>query len=180
MEFEHPRKWVQEDPDKPAFIMATNGQVVTRLQLEESANRCAHMLRDLGLETGDKIARAKPFAGHVHQGLVKMVRGPWNEDYLDEAEGFPGLTLKDQVDASSNGFDYLANRPASILGRTKRRTPKTTGPATKDRKPRGRADARRMARDKDLLADFDRRQSQLAAKSRRRRRNVLDGMTPDG
>jgi len=56
MEFEHPRKWVQEDPDKPAFIMATNGQVVTRLQLEESANRCAHMLRDLGLETGDKIA----------------------------------------------------------------------------------------------------------------------------
>ncbi len=56
MELEHPRKWVQEDPDKPAFIMARSGRVVTRLQLEESANRCAHMLRDLGLKTGDTIA----------------------------------------------------------------------------------------------------------------------------
>ena len=56
MEFEHPRKWVQEDPHKPALIMATSGQVVTRGQLEESANRCAHMLRDLGLQAGDNIA----------------------------------------------------------------------------------------------------------------------------
>ena len=56
MEFEHPRKWVQEDPHKPALIMATSGQVVTRGQLEESANRCAHMLRDLGLQSGDNIA----------------------------------------------------------------------------------------------------------------------------
>lgn len=56
MEFKHPRTWVQEDPDKPAFIMATSGQIVTRGQLEESANRCAHMLRGLGLKAGDKIA----------------------------------------------------------------------------------------------------------------------------
>ena len=56
MEFEHPRKWVQENPDKPAFIMATSGQVVSRGELEESANRCAHMLRDLGLQAGDNIA----------------------------------------------------------------------------------------------------------------------------
>jgi len=56
MEFEHPRKWVQENPDKPAFIMAASGQVVTRGELEESANRCAHMLRDLGLQAGDNIA----------------------------------------------------------------------------------------------------------------------------
>ena len=56
MEQEHPRKWVQEDPDKPAFIMAMSGQVVTRLQLEESANQCAQMLRDMGLKPGDKIA----------------------------------------------------------------------------------------------------------------------------
>ncbi len=56
MEFDHPRKRVHEDPDKPAFIMATSGLTVTRGQLEEAANRCAHMLRDLGLRTGDKIA----------------------------------------------------------------------------------------------------------------------------
>jgi long-chain acyl-CoA synthetase len=56
MEFEHPRKWVQENPDKPAFIMATSGQVVSRGELDESANRCAHMLRDLGLQAGGNIA----------------------------------------------------------------------------------------------------------------------------
>ena len=56
MEFRHPRKWVEEDPNKPAFIMTTSGQVVTRLQLEQSANRCAHMLRDVGLKAGDNIA----------------------------------------------------------------------------------------------------------------------------
>ncbi len=56
MEFEHPRKWVQEDPDRPAFIMAGSGRVVSRGQLEESANQCAHLLRDLGLQAGDKIA----------------------------------------------------------------------------------------------------------------------------
>ncbi len=56
MEFEHPRKWVRESPDRPAFIMASTGRAVSRLELEESANRCAHMLRDLGLRPGDKIA----------------------------------------------------------------------------------------------------------------------------
>jgi len=56
MDFEHPRKWVQEDPDRPALIMATSGQVVTRRELDESANQCAHMFRDLGLRAGDNIA----------------------------------------------------------------------------------------------------------------------------
>ena len=56
MEVRHPRQWVREKPDKPSLIMATSGRVVTRRELEESANRCAHMLRDLGLRAGDKIA----------------------------------------------------------------------------------------------------------------------------
>ncbi len=56
MGLDHPRKMVHDNPDKPAFIMASSGQVVTRLQLEETANRCAQMLRDLGLEIGDNVA----------------------------------------------------------------------------------------------------------------------------
>ncbi|MBU2552674.1 MAG: acyl-CoA synthetase [Proteobacteria bacterium] len=47
---------VQDNPNKPAFIMAGSGEVVTRLQLEERANQCARMLRALGLKNGDKIA----------------------------------------------------------------------------------------------------------------------------
>ncbi len=56
MDLGHPRKRVYEDPDKAAFIMAGSGEIVTRLQLEQRANRCAHLLRELGLQAGDTIA----------------------------------------------------------------------------------------------------------------------------
>jgi len=56
MEFRHPRELVREQPDKPAFIMASSGRIVTRRELEEGSNRCAHLLRALGLRNGDNIA----------------------------------------------------------------------------------------------------------------------------
>ena len=52
----HPRTFALQTPDKPAYIMAANGDVVTYRQLEERANRCAQLFRDLGLGTGDHIA----------------------------------------------------------------------------------------------------------------------------
>ncbi len=51
-----PRKKVFEAPEKPAYIMAGSNEVVTRLQLEERANQCAHMFRDMSLQIGDNIA----------------------------------------------------------------------------------------------------------------------------
>jgi len=56
MELRHPRQLVNENPDKPAFIMASSGQIVTRLDLERRSNRCARLLRDLGLKAGDNVA----------------------------------------------------------------------------------------------------------------------------
>ena len=56
MEIKHPREMVKEKPDKPAYIMASTGEVVTRLQLDQRANQCARMLRSLGLKTGDHIS----------------------------------------------------------------------------------------------------------------------------
>ena len=43
-------------PDKPAYIMALSGQVVSYCELERGANRFAHLLRSLGLKRGDAIA----------------------------------------------------------------------------------------------------------------------------
>jgi long-chain acyl-CoA synthetase len=51
-----PRTFAVETPDKAAYIMATSGEVVTYRQLEDRANRCAHLFRSLGLKTGDHIA----------------------------------------------------------------------------------------------------------------------------
>ena len=39
---------------------------------------------------------------------MKLVRGPWNEAFLQELETFPAGKYKDQVDAASQGFSRLA------------------------------------------------------------------------
>jgi long-chain acyl-CoA synthetase len=51
-----PREMAVKTPDKPAFIMGAAGETVTYRQLEEQANRCAHLLKDSGLHEGDNIA----------------------------------------------------------------------------------------------------------------------------
>lgn len=62
--------------------------------------------------TGDKATRAKPFASQVEAGNVILVRGPWNEAYLNELENFTGTDADghdDQVDASADAFDELVS-----------------------------------------------------------------------
>ncbi|HUR77757.1 MAG TPA: AMP-binding protein [Acidimicrobiales bacterium] len=46
----------QTTPDKPAYIMASTGEVVTYRQLDEASNRLAHVFADAGLVEGDSIA----------------------------------------------------------------------------------------------------------------------------
>jgi predicted phage terminase large subunit-like protein len=57
-------------------------------------------------ESGDKELRATPFAAQVEAGNVKLVRGPWNDEYLDEASLFP-RGFKDQIDATSRAYGEL-------------------------------------------------------------------------
>lgn len=61
-------------------------------------------------ETGDKVTRAQPFSAQCEAGNVDIVKGEWNQAYLDELCLFPGATLKDQVDASSGAFSWLTGR----------------------------------------------------------------------
>ena len=46
-------------------------------------------------ESGNKIERAGAFSAQAEAGNVKLVKGGWNEAYLDELEGFPEGTHKD-------------------------------------------------------------------------------------
>jgi len=52
----HPRAHAATHPDKPVIVMTGSGRTVTFGELEERANRTAHMFRGLGLKTGDVIA----------------------------------------------------------------------------------------------------------------------------
>jgi hypothetical protein len=57
--------------------------------------------------TGDKMTRALPLAAQAEGGLVKLVRGPWNEAFLDEASAFPYGPHDDMVDAAAMALQRL-------------------------------------------------------------------------
>jgi len=58
--------------------------------------------------TGDKAVRAEPYAVQVEAGNIRLVRGPWNQDFIDEHKTFPAGKYKDQIDAASGAFNKLA------------------------------------------------------------------------
>lgn len=64
----------------------------------------------IGLRSsGDKVTRARPFAAAVANGNVRVVRGTWLTDWLDEFASFPEARVHDdQVDSAVGAFTYLA------------------------------------------------------------------------
>ncbi len=58
--------------------------------------------------TGDKTARAQPAASKAEGGLLHVVRGRWTDEFLDEIELFPNSRHDDQVDALTQGINWLA------------------------------------------------------------------------
>lgn len=67
-------------------------------------------------ETGDKVTRASPFASQVNVGNVRLVRGTWNQAYIEELRVFPSGAKKDQVDASSRAFAATVDTDVSWFG----------------------------------------------------------------
>lgn len=58
-------------------------------------------------ESGSKPARAQPLASQAGGGNLWLVRGPWNDDFVNEATQFPSGMFTDQVDACSRGYARL-------------------------------------------------------------------------
>ena len=54
-------------------------------------------------ESGDKVLRADPVSAQSQAGNIKLVKGDWNEPFIDEVEYFPN-GFKDQIDALSRAF----------------------------------------------------------------------------
>ena len=57
--------------------------------------------------SGSKEVRANPVSSQAEAGNIKLVRGTWINDFLDELEGFPGGGHDDQVDGMSGAFAQL-------------------------------------------------------------------------
>ena len=60
--------------------------------------------------TGNKEFRADPFSVAVNNGDVILIKGDWNRLFKEELELFPNGTFKDQVDASSAGYNILTGK----------------------------------------------------------------------
>jgi acyl-CoA synthetase (AMP-forming)/AMP-acid ligase II len=74
----YPGTHAAQNPDKPAVVVASTGEVITYAQLDDEANRIARLFHDAGLRPGDHVAfclenhpRFLPFAWGCHYaGLV--------------------------------------------------------------------------------------------------------------
>ena len=60
-------------------------------------------------ESGSKVLRASKTAADAGNGKIKLMRGIWNNPFLDEVDFFPDSHFKDQVDALSGAHDKLNN-----------------------------------------------------------------------
>ena len=60
--------------------------------------------------TGDKAQRADPYSTQANAGNVYMLRMEWNKSYIEELRFFSleNSKYKDQVDASSGAFKFVA------------------------------------------------------------------------
>ena len=98
--------WIEQEPGSGGKESAES-TILTTL-----AGFSAHSERP----TGDKAVRAEPFAIQVEASRVRLLRGPWNKDYIAELKTFPASKYKDQVDASRGAFNKLTvETPAGIF-----------------------------------------------------------------
>jgi predicted phage terminase large subunit-like protein len=65
--------------------------------------------------TGPKETRASAFAAQCEARNVKLVRGSWNQAFLDELELFPLGVNDDQVDAASDAFNSLLGPRRAVI-----------------------------------------------------------------
>lgn len=67
-------------------------------------------------ESGDKLTRAEPFAAQVNVGNVKMLRGAWNQQIINEMRLFPNGNHDDCIDACSRAYAELITKGSSYFG----------------------------------------------------------------
>ena len=67
-------------------------------------------------ETGSKATRAAPFAAQVDAGNVYMLRGSWNQAFINEARMFPNGAFDDQVDAVSRAYARVVLKRGGAFG----------------------------------------------------------------
>lgn len=69
----------------------------------------------------DKYNRAKPFSRAAEFGEVKLLRGAWNQGFLNELSQFPDARHDDQVDGASGAYNELTGANIRRFGMSQMR-----------------------------------------------------------
>lgn len=75
-------------------------------ELQREPSLVGTTLRSIRVDK-DKISRALPVASRAEASKVKLVRGEWISDFLDEATSFPHGQHDDQIDSISGAFQMV-------------------------------------------------------------------------
>ena len=98
----NPRERVPQVIEQPPGA----GSETTAELLRELAGHNARSIRPVG----KKEERAEPYSAAALNGLVRLVRAPWNNAFVSEHVLFPEGANDDQVDAAATAFLALTNR----------------------------------------------------------------------
>lgn len=87
---------------------------------KESAENFIRLLSGFSVSversTANKEERADPFSSQLNAGNVRLLRGAWNKEYIEELRQFPNGTHDDQVDGSSLAFNELNSGAGAYFG----------------------------------------------------------------
>ncbi len=59
------------------------------------------------LPSGSKVIRAMPLSSRASDGYIYLLKGHWNNAFIDEGEDFPEGEFKDQIDSASGAHKEL-------------------------------------------------------------------------
>jgi predicted phage terminase large subunit-like protein len=119
-------QWSSEERERQIVATANRDGRAVRIGIErepgssgvdsakDSIKRLAGFLVDANLASGRKEIRADTFSVQVNAGNVYMIKGAYNNPYLEELAYFPNGKHDDQVDASSGAFSMLEKKKTRL------------------------------------------------------------------
>lgn len=112
-------RWSAHEREQTIYNTATKDGKACKIRIEqepgsggkESAEATVRRLAGWNCTvdrvTGSKELRAENYSVQVDAGNVRLVRGAWNDEYIEQLRTFPNGKLKDMVDASSGAFNMI-------------------------------------------------------------------------
>jgi amino acid adenylation domain-containing protein len=109
------QSWVTQQaetrPDETAIVMGSD--VLTYAELEASSNRLAHVLRDAGCKTGDRVCILMPKSPAAIVSMIGILKAGCMHVPIDSAT--PAVRIRHIFDSCENRWTLAAGRVSPLL-----------------------------------------------------------------